>query len=48
MEELNNVLENTSINDLKTLMKWSTIDNSANYLTTEIEKTNWEFYSKRT
>ena len=47
MEELNNVLENTSINDLKTLMKWSTIDNSANYLTTEIEKTNWEFYSKR-
>ena len=47
MEELNNVLETTSINDLKTLMKWSTIDNSANYLTTEIEKTNWEFYSKR-
>ena len=47
MEELKNVLENTSINDLKTLMKWSTIDNSANYLTTEIEKTNWEFYSKR-
>ena len=47
MEELNNVLENTSINDLKTLMKWSTIDNSANYLTTEIEKTNWDFYSKR-
>ena len=47
MEELNNVLENTSINDLKTLMKWSTIDNTANYLTTEIEKTNWEFYSKR-
>jgi len=47
MQELNNVLETTSINDLKTLMKWSTIDNSANYLTTEIEKTNWEFYSKR-
>jgi len=47
MKELNNVLETTSINDLKTLMKWSTIDNSANYLTTEIEKTNWEFYSKR-
>ena len=47
MVELNNVLETTSINDLKTLMKWSTIDNTANYLTTEIEKTNWEFYSKR-
>ena len=47
MKELNNVLETTSINDLKTLMKWSTIDNSANYLTTEIEKTNWDFYSKR-
>lgn len=47
MKELNNVLKTTSINDLKTLMKWSTIDNSANYLTTEIEKTNWDFYSKR-
>ena len=47
MKELNKILKNTSIDDLKTLMKWSTIDNAANYLTTEIEKTNWEFYSKR-
>ena len=47
MKELNKILETTPINDLKTLMKWSTIDNTANYLTTEIEKTNWEFYSKR-
>ena len=47
MKELNKILKNTSIDDLKILMKWSTIDNAANYLTTEIEKTNWEFYSKR-
>ena len=46
MIALNEFLESTSIEDLKILMKWSTLDNSANYLSTEIEKTNWEFYSK--
>ena len=46
MIALNEFLESTSIEDLKILMKWSTLDNSARYLSTEIEKTNWEFYSK--
>lgn len=46
MEALNQFLKTTPIEDLKTLMTWSTIDNAANYLTTEIEKTNWDFYSK--
>ena len=46
MIALNQFLESTSIEDLKILMKWSTLDNSARYLSTEIEKTNWEFYSK--
>ena len=46
MIALNEFLLSTSIEDLKILMKWSTLDNSARYLSTEIEKTNWEFYSK--
>ena len=46
MAALNTFLTNTSIDDIKTLMTWSTIDNAAGYLTTEIETANWEFYSK--
>jgi putative endopeptidase len=46
MAALNRFLKSTSIEDIKTLMTWSTIDNAAGYLTTEIEKANWEFYSK--
>ncbi|MDB2426855.1 M13 family metallopeptidase, partial [Flavobacteriaceae bacterium] len=46
MVALNTFLANTSIEDIKTLITWSTIDNAAGYLTTEIETANWEFYSK--
>jgi putative endopeptidase len=46
MAALNSFLKSTSIKDIKTLMTWSTIDNAAGYLTTEIERANWEFYSK--
>lgn len=46
MKALNSFLKNTAIEDLKTLVTWSTIDNAASYLTTEIEKANWDFYSK--
>lgn len=46
MEALNDFLNNTPISDLKTLMTWSTLDNAASYLTTEIEKANWDFYDK--
>ncbi len=46
MAELNSFLNTTNIEDLKTLMTWSTLDNAASYLGTEIEKANWEFYSK--
>lgn len=46
MEALNDFLNNTPISDLKTLMTWSTLDNAASYLTTEIEKANWDFYNK--
>jgi putative endopeptidase len=46
MVALNDFLENTPIEDIKTLIDWSTIDRSAGFLTTEIERANWEFYSK--
>ena len=46
MDALNTFLNTTSIDDIKTLMTWSTIDSAAGYLSPEIETANWEFYSK--
>lgn len=46
MAALQNFLKQTPIEDLKTLMVWNTLNGSANYLTTEIEKANWDFYAK--
>ncbi|MDC1324665.1 M13 family metallopeptidase, partial [Flavobacteriaceae bacterium] len=46
MKALNTFLNTTPIEDVKTLMTWSTLDNAAGYLTPEIETANWEFYSK--
>ncbi|MCC1485444.1 M13 family metallopeptidase [Winogradskyella immobilis] len=46
MEALNTFLKETPIEDIKTLMDWSTLRGTSGFLTTEIEKTNWEFYSQ--
>ncbi|WP_031426710.1 M13 family metallopeptidase [Flavimarina sp. Hel_I_48] len=46
MKELQKILKNTSIEDLKTLTRWSTFNNAASYLTTELETANWDFYEK--
>ncbi|WP_299899231.1 M13 family metallopeptidase [uncultured Aquimarina sp.] len=46
MVALQDVLANTSIEDLKTVMRWSTFNNATGSLSTEIEKANWDFYSK--
>ena len=46
MKELQKVLKNTSIEDIKTLMRWSTLNGAANYLTTDLEKAEWDFYEK--
>lgn len=43
---LNNFLKNTSIEDLKTLMRWDTFNSATGLLTTDIETANWEFYNK--
>ena len=47
MAALNDFFKTTSIEDLKTLMTWSTLNGSAGYLTTTLEKERWEFYSKK-
>lgn len=46
MKALNVFLTSTSIDDIKSLMTWSTLHGAAGYLTTEMNKANWEFYSK--
>lgn len=46
MVALNDFLATTTIDDIKTLMTWNTLDNAAGFLTTDIEKANWEFYGK--
>ena len=46
MKELQNILKSTPIEDIKTVMKWSTLNNAASALSTEIETASWEFYSK--
>lgn len=46
MQSMNNFLKSTPIKDIKTLMTWSTLNNASGFLTTEIEKANWEFYGK--
>jgi len=46
MKAMDAFLKSTSIEDIKTLMDWSTLNNAAGFLTTEIEKANWEFYGK--
>ncbi|NJC24533.1 M13 family metallopeptidase [Neolewinella antarctica] len=43
---LNEFLQNTSIEDIKTLVRWSTINANTSRLTTEIDEANFEFYSK--
>lgn len=46
MAALNDFLNKTNIEDIKTLMEWSTLNSAAGYLTTDIEKANWDFYAK--
>jgi putative endopeptidase len=46
MASLNEFLKTTKIEDIKTLMVWSTLNSAADYLSTEIEKANWDFYAK--
>jgi putative endopeptidase len=46
MDALQNFLTVTPLEDIKSLVRWTTLNNSASMLTTSIEKANWDFYSK--
>ncbi len=46
MKAMDAFLKSTSIEDVKTLMTWNTLNNAAGLLTTEMNKANWDFYSK--
>jgi len=46
MEAVETILNSSSINDVKLYLRWTAIDRAAGKLNREIEKANWEFYSK--
>lgn len=46
MKALDGIIKNNSIDDVKLYLKWTLLNNSASYLTTDIDKANWDFYSK--
>tara|TARA_R110002051_G_scaffold148354_5_gene220957 strand:- start:9439 stop:11487 length:2049 start_codon:yes stop_codon:yes gene_type:complete len=45
-EALDTFLKETSIEDIKSLVRWDTFNSAAGRLTTDIETADWEFYSK--
>ncbi|MDX1365142.1 MAG: M13 family metallopeptidase [Arenibacter latericius] len=46
IKELNSFLKNNSLEDIKTLVRWSTFNSAASKLSTPIEDTSWGFYSQ--
>ena len=46
MEVVQNILAEGDVATWKTVMRWATLNDAAGMLTTEIDKANWDFYSK--
>ncbi len=46
METLKQLFSNPDFDTWRTVMRWDVLNNSAGLLSTEIEKANWDFYSK--
>jgi putative endopeptidase len=46
MEALQAIFKENKVEDWKNYMRWTLLNSAADGLTTEIEKANWEFYSK--
>lgn len=46
MKVLQDILAEGDVDKWKTMMRWSTLNSAASQLTTEMEKANWDFYSK--
>lgn len=45
-ESLNDILAEQNVNDWKAYLRWSAFNDAAGMLSEDIEKANWEFYSK--
>ncbi len=43
---LETILKENNVEDWKNYLRWSVIDVNASYLSTDIDKANWEFYSR--
>ncbi|MFD1161095.1 M13 family metallopeptidase [Hwangdonia seohaensis] len=43
---LEGILKENNVNDWKNYLRWTLIDGNSGLLSTEIDKANWEFYSK--
>ncbi len=43
---MSEIFSKRSVADIKLLLRWNTINNSLGLLSTDLEKANWEFYSK--
>ncbi|RMA65874.1 M13 family metallopeptidase [Ulvibacter antarcticus] len=46
MDVVQKTLSEGDVDSWKTVMRWTTLNSAAGMLTTEIEKANWDFYSK--
>ncbi|WP_373057676.1 M13 family metallopeptidase [Zunongwangia sp. H14] len=46
MEALQNVLAQNSVEDWKAYLKWNMFNDAAPFLSTDLERENWEFYDK--
>jgi putative endopeptidase len=46
IQALESLFVENKVEDWKAYMRWTLLNNAANKLTTEIEKANWDFYSK--
>ncbi|MDX1462265.1 MAG: M13 family metallopeptidase [Marinirhabdus sp.] len=46
METVQNIMKKGNIDLWKTVMRWQTLNDAAGALSTDIERANWEFYSK--
>lgn len=46
IQAMNDIMKNSAIDDIKLYLRWTTINTAAGILTTDLEKANWEFYSK--
>ena len=46
LDKLGDILQTTDLRTIKDYLRWQAIDQAAPYLSTEIDRANWEFYAR--